>query len=74
MIPAKVVDLTIDQFRELIQEVVTQTLSEMIGDPDQRMELRDDFAEILQGSLAAVEAGGKTVPAQKVAKRLGFTW
>ena len=70
----KVADLTINEFRELVQEVVIQTLSEMMGDPDEGLELRDDFVEELKQSLANVEAGGKTVPAQKVAERLGLTW
>lgn len=70
----KVANLTINEFRELVQEVVIQTLSEMMGDPDEGLELRDDFVEELKQSLANVEAGGKTVPAQKVAERLELTW
>ena len=70
----KVADLTIDEFRELVQEVVIQTLSEMMIDPDEGLELRDDFVEELKQSIADVKAGGKTVPAQKVAERLGLTW
>ncbi len=69
----KVADLTIDEFRELVQEVVIQTLSEMMSDPDEGLELRDDFVEELKQSIADVKAG-KTVPAQKVAERLGLTW
>ena len=68
----KVADLTIDEFRGLVQEVVIQTLSGMMGDPDEGLELRDDFAEELKQSLADMEAGVKTVPAQKVAERLGL--
>ena len=70
----KVADLTIDEFRELVHEVVIQTLSEMMIDPDEGLELRDDFVEELKQSIADVKAGGKTVPAQKVAERLGLTW
>ena len=70
----KVADLTIDEFRKLVQEVVIQTLSEMMVDPDEGLELRDDFVEELEQSIADVKAGGKTVPAQKVAERLGLTW
>ena len=70
----KVADLTIDEFRKLVQEVVIQTLSEMMVDPDEGLELRDDFVEELKQSIADVKAGGKTVPAQKVAERLGLTW
>ena len=44
----KVADLTINEFRELVQEVVIQTLSEMMGDPDEGLELRDDFVAELK--------------------------
>ena len=74
MTPSKVADLTIDEFRDLVRAVVIQTLSEMVDDPDEGLELRDDFAEQLQGSLAAVETGGETASAQKVAEKLGLTW
>ena len=74
MTPSKVADLTIDEFRNLVRAVVIQTLSEMLDDPDEGLELRDDFAEELQNSLAAVETGDKTVSAQKVAEKLGLTW
>ena len=72
--PSTVGDLTIDEFRDLIRAVVIQTLSEMLGDPDEGLELRDDFTEEFQDSLAAMEAGGKTISAQKVAEKLGLTW
>lgn len=74
MTPSKVADLTIDEFRDLVRAVVIQTLSEMLDDPDEGLELRADFAEELQGSLAAVETGGKTVSVQQVDEKLGLTW
>ena len=74
MARSKVADLTIDEFMELIREVLIQTLSEMLSDPDEGLELRDDFGEKLRRSLATVEAGGKTVPLQEIAERLGLTW
>ena len=46
----------------------------MIGDSDEGLELRAGFVEELKQSLANVEAGGKTVPAQKVAERLELAW
>ena len=45
-----------------------------MSDPDEGLELRQGLAEELKQSIADVEAGGKTVPAQKVAERLGLTW
>jgi hypothetical protein len=74
MADSKVADLTVQEFKELVREVVIQTLLEMLGDPDEGLELRDDFAAELQRSLATVEAGGKTIPTQEVATRLGLTW
>ncbi len=74
MTPSKVADLTIDEFRDLIRAVVIQTLSEMLGDPDEGLELRDDFAEELLRSLTAVETSSKTTSAQEVAEKLGLTW
>ncbi len=74
MADMKVADLTVEDFRELVRELVTQTLLEMFGDPEERLELRDEFGAELQRSLAAVEAGGKTIPVQEVAAKLGLTW
>jgi len=74
MAHSRVADLSVEEFRELVREVVIQTLLEVFGDPDEGLELRDDFAAELRRSLKAVEAGGKTVPVQEVATRLGLTW
>ncbi len=69
-----VADLTIEEFKALIREVVVQTLSEMLGDPDEGLELNDDFQMELRQSLATVQEGGKTIPVRDVAERLGLTW
>lgn len=74
MARSTVADLTVDEFKNLIREVVTQTLAEMFGDPDEGLELRDDFTTALQASLASVEAGGRTIPAKEVAAKLGLRW
>jgi len=74
MAPSRVADLSIDEFRKLVREIVIETLLEVLGDPDEGLELRDDFAAELHRSLAAVEAGEKTVPVQEIAARLGLTW
>ena len=68
-----IADMTVDDLRKLIRETVIQTLSEMLGDPDEGLELRDEFNLELQRALATDEAG-KTISAQEVAARLGLTW
>ena len=41
-------------------------------DPDEGLELREEFVEMLEASIADVEAGGKTIPMQEVAEELGI--
>ena len=74
MTQTTVADLTIDEFKNLVREAVAQTLGEMLGDPDEGLELRDDFRAALQRSLASVEAGGRTISAHEVAAKLGLSW
>jgi len=69
-----VADLTVEQFKDLIREVVVQTLTEVLGDPDEGLELREDIKVKIQQSLAAVKAGEKIIPAEEVATKLGLTW
>jgi hypothetical protein len=68
-----IADLTVDDLRKLIRETVIQTFFELLGDPDEGLELRDKFKLELQHALATDEAS-KTIPAQDVAARIGLTW
>lgn len=70
----RVADMSVDEFRTLIQEIVTLTLTELLRDPDEGLELREDFKSILQFSLKTVRSGGKTVAAEDVAAKLGLSW
>ncbi|MDP2981856.1 MAG: hypothetical protein Q8O92_00815 [Candidatus Latescibacter sp.] len=69
-----IADLTVDQFKALMQEIVIQTFTEMLGDPDEGLELREDIKVKIQKSLSAVKAGEKIIPAEEVASNLGLTW
>jgi len=69
----KVSDLSLDEFRSLLKDVVTQTLREMLSDPaDEGLELNDETARKLSESLALYQAGGETISADDVAARLGL--
>ena len=74
MVHQRVADLTVDEFRDLIREVATQTMVEAFADPDKGLELRENMKVSLQRSLAALEAGEETIPAEQVAARLGLEW
>lgn len=71
---SNVADLTVDELKNLIREVVTQTILEMFGDPDEGLELREEIQERLRHSLATTQAGAKGIPAQEVAAKLGLEW
>ena len=55
-----------------MREVVLQTLAELLGDPDEGLELRPEFLAEAQRSLDAVKAGARTVPVQQVAESTGI--
>ena len=74
MIPTKVADLTVDELRDLIREVVAQTILEAVEDPDKGLDLRQEAELSLRDSLAHIEAGGATKPAGQVAADLGLEW
>lgn len=50
MTTSTVAELTVDEFKELVHEVVIQSLTELLGDPDEGMVLREDLAEELRQS------------------------
>ena len=71
-IKSTVADLTIEQFTIIIQEVVEQTLLEVYGDPDEGLEVRDEFKVKIQQSLA--ETDFERIPVEEVASKLGLKW
>ena len=74
MTPPRVADLTVDELRGLIREVMISTIKELLGDPDEGLELREGAKAGLKRSIATVKAGGKTTPAEAVAAKLGLKW
>ncbi len=70
----KVKELSVEQLKVLIQEAVEEKLQEILGDPDQRLELREDIKERLKHSLAAMEHGETGIPIGQVAREIGLEW
>ena len=52
MASSRIADLTVNEFKELVRESVAQSITGLLGDPDQGLRLREDFAESLQRSLS----------------------
>ena len=66
----RIADLTVAEFKELLRETMAQSLAEVLGDPDESLVLREDFAEEPRRSLAEVSAGGQTSSLSDVVGRL----
>ena len=69
-----IADLTVDEFRGLIKEVVSQTLLELLGDPDEGLELQEEIKARLQKASITPMPKTKLVLAQNVAAKLGLEW
>lgn len=64
----KVADLTKEEFKMLIGEVIEEKLRELL-DPDFGLELREDFIVKLESSIASKER----IPFEDAKKRLGLS-
>ena len=70
----KVKDLTVDELKELIQQTVEQTIAEMLSDPDEGLQLRDEVKKRLKESQARERRGEQGIPVAAVAKKLNLDW
>jgi hypothetical protein len=67
-------ELSVEELKALIGEVVEEKLREMLGDPDEGLALRPDIQERLLKSLNQPKESRQTVSAPAVARRLGLDW
>ena len=58
----KVSDLTVDEFEQLLEEVIERKLEEFLGVPDEGLELTEWIKKQLQESMVAWEAGERGFP------------
>ena len=73
--PTTVGDLSIEEFKQLVHQIVLDTLRELIADPDEGLPLREDFAAALQQTMHAVKEEQATLyTAEDVAKEMGLEW
>ena len=70
----RVTELTVDELKEIIQEAVEEKLLEMVGHPDEGLELREEIEARLRGSLVAEQSGARGIPAREAAAELGVEW
>ena len=70
----KVKDLSSVELKALIQEAVEKALLDLLGDPDQGLELREGIQERLKHSLKRVQKGERGIPAEEAAREAGLAW
>jgi hypothetical protein len=66
----KVAEMSVEELKQLIAQIVEQKLDELLGDPDYGMELKDEVKERLRRT-SKTERG---TPAADVARKLGLVW
>ena len=64
-------DLSTEQLRELIENAVEQKLFELLGDPDEGLELKAAVRRRLLQQQSDVAAGERGESLEDVARRLG---
>ena len=65
----KIKELTIEQFKALIEETIEAKLKEIFGDPDEGLEAREEIIEKLK---AQRNSRKKRTPMDEIIKELGI--
>lgn len=68
----KVKELTLEQLKVLVEEVVQEKLEQMLGDPDKELEVKPELLRELKASLAATRRGKRGIPLEQLAKEMGL--
>jgi len=67
-------DLSIEELRAVIGEVVEEKLREILSDPDAGLALRPEVQERLRTELQEPQEGCQNIPAAELARRRGLDW
>jgi hypothetical protein len=68
----KITDLTVEQFRFLVEDIIEEKLEQYFGDPDAGLELRPEIVKELTKSLAETKRGKRGIPMEQVCKEFGI--
>jgi len=67
-------DLSLEELKALIADVVEEKLREILVDPDAGLALRPEVRERLRSDLEASQVEAENIPAAEVARRRGLEW
>ena len=67
-------DLSVEELRAVINEVVEEKLREILSDPDAGLAIRPEVRDRLTRDLREPEQEGENTPAAELARRRGLEW
>jgi hypothetical protein len=67
-------DLSIEELKALIGEVVEEKFREVLADPDAGLVLRPEIRERLLRDLEEPQQEGQNIPVAELARRRGLEW
>jgi hypothetical protein len=67
-----VAEMTTEELKEMLGELIEAKLTEVLGDPDEGLELREALRERLEAQQSAVARGERGEAFDDVARRLGL--
>ncbi len=67
-------DLSIEELKALIAEVVEEKLHELLADPDAGLSLRPEIIDSLRRDLQEQQEARHNVSVTELARRLGLEW
>jgi hypothetical protein len=67
-----VAQMSKDELKEMIEVTIEQKLLELLGDPDEELEIKKSVRERLLRQKKAVAAGERGEPFEDVVRRLGL--
>ena len=67
-------DLSVEELRTVIGEVVEEKLREILSDPEVGLTLRAEVQERLMKDLQEPQQKGENIPAAELARRRGLEW
>jgi len=67
-----VAQMSKDELKEMIEVTIEQKLLELLGDPDEGLEIKESVRERLLRQKKAVAAGERGEPFEDVVRRLGL--
>ncbi len=67
-------DLTVEELKAVIGEVVEKKLRDLLADPDAGLQLRPEVVDRLREDLQSGGSDSENIPAAELARRRGLEW